>query len=144
VDFGARRDLLRRLDDGVQPPIDADGAVKLLVTSRALRLRRDRPELFTGYTAISATGSAGEHAFAFDRGGAVAVATRLPAGLQLAGGWGDTSMELPPGSWIDLFTETSYTGGAVPVGELLARYPVALLARAAGVGDQTTNQDGSR
>ncbi len=43
----------------VCPPtsmVDDEGAVKLLVTSRALRLRRDRPELFTGYTPITATG----------------------------------------------------------------------------------------
>ena len=32
--------------------IDDEGAAKLLVTSRALRLRRDRPDLFTGYAPV--------------------------------------------------------------------------------------------
>ena len=35
---------------------DPDGAAKLLVVSRALRLRRDRPGLFTGYAPLAATG----------------------------------------------------------------------------------------
>ena len=41
-------------------------------------MRRDRPELFTGYPPVPATGAAAEHAVAFDRGGVIAVATRLP------------------------------------------------------------------
>ena len=35
---------------------DDDGAAKLLVTAAALRLRRDRPELFTRYTPVAADG----------------------------------------------------------------------------------------
>ncbi|MET0967347.1 MAG: malto-oligosyltrehalose synthase, partial [Nakamurella sp.] len=129
VDYSARLELLHRLDEGWRPEIDEQGAVKLLVTSRALRLRRDRPELFTGYTPIVADGAAAEHAFAFNRGGAVVVATRLPAGLAAKGGWADTTMNLPDGSWTDLLTETSYTGGTVAVADVLGRYPVALLAK---------------
>ena len=109
--------------------IDDEGAVKLLVTSRALRLRRDRPELFTGYTPVIASGPAADHVFAFDRGGALTVATRLPAGLARPAGWADTAVELPAGSWIDALTDRPFTGGRVPVGELLDRYPVALLVR---------------
>src|SRR5690606_21527206 len=47
VDFAVRRELLARIDAGWRPPIDETGAAKLLVTSRALRLRRERRELFT-------------------------------------------------------------------------------------------------
>ncbi len=50
---------------------------KLLVTAQALRLRRDRPELFTGYTPVAADGPAADHLVAFDRGGVLALATRL-------------------------------------------------------------------
>ncbi|HKD98981.1 MAG TPA: malto-oligosyltrehalose synthase, partial [Micromonosporaceae bacterium] len=56
VDFEARSALLERLDTGWLPPVDPTGAVKLLVTSRALRLRRDRPELFNGYARVDASG----------------------------------------------------------------------------------------
>ena len=51
----------------------------------ALRLRRDRPELFTSYAPVPAEGAAAEHVLAFDRGGAVTVATRLPVGLEADG-----------------------------------------------------------
>ncbi|MFG1928378.1 malto-oligosyltrehalose synthase [Cryptosporangium sp. NPDC048952] len=132
VDFDARRKLLARLDDGWLPPVDAEGAAKLLVTSRALRLRRDRPELFESYTPIAVTGSAAEHAVAFDRGGVVTVVTRLPIGLEQRGGWGDTVLELPDGDWKDELTGAEYSAGADgPVGliDVLSRYPVALLIR---------------
>ena len=36
------------------------------------------------------TGEAADHVLAFDRGGAITVATRLPVGLAARGGWGDT------------------------------------------------------
>ena len=130
VDFTERTRLLERLDDGWVPDV-RDAAAKLLVVSRALRLRRDRPELFYEYTAIGASGSAADHAFAFDRGGALTVATRLPAGLQALGGWQDTDLFLPHGPWTDVLTGRPMAGGRTPVAELLDQFPVALLAREA-------------
>ncbi len=59
VDFAARRELLARIDDGWLPPIDDTGAAKLLVTARALRLRRQRPELFRSYRPVFADGPGG-------------------------------------------------------------------------------------
>jgi (1->4)-alpha-D-glucan 1-alpha-D-glucosylmutase len=129
VDYPKRVELLERIDGGWLPDVDEEGAVKLLVTSKALRLRRDRPDLFTGYHPLTGTGLAGDHLFAFDRGGAVTVATRLPAGLAAVGGWRDTALELPAGSWIDALTGRAVPGGVTVVGELLDRYPVALLTR---------------
>ncbi|MFN2495641.1 MAG: malto-oligosyltrehalose synthase [Pseudonocardiaceae bacterium] len=131
VDFTARADLLARIDAGWLPSIeDADmddtGAVKLLVVSRVLRARRDRPERFTGYTPLSAAGPAAAHVVAFARRGLVAIATRLPVGLAARGGWGDTALPLPEGSWTDALIGRSVSG-CVPLADLLARYPVALL-----------------
>jgi (1->4)-alpha-D-glucan 1-alpha-D-glucosylmutase len=128
VDFDERRRALAELETGALPGIDDDAAAKLLITSRALRLRRDRPELFTRYLPVSALGDAADHVVAFDRGGAVAIATRLPVGLEARGGWGDTSILLPGRPVTDVITGTRYEGGQLAVGELLARYPVALLA----------------
>ncbi len=66
VDFARRRELLARLDGGWLPADRAtSGAAKLLVVARALRLRRDRPELFSGYRPLAADGPAAEHAVAF-------------------------------------------------------------------------------
>ena len=129
VDYQRRTELLIKIDDGWQPEIDDEGAVKLLLTCRALRLRRDRPELFTGYAPVTATGAAAQHLFAFDRGGAITFATRLPAGLAASGGWADTSVALPAGRWADQLTGRAFDGGRTGVGKLLQNYPVALLIR---------------
>ena len=58
VDYDLRRRLLAELDGGTVPEVDDTGAAKLLVVSRVLRLRRDSPELFTGYEPVTATGPA--------------------------------------------------------------------------------------
>ena len=129
VDFALRRELLGRIDAGWQPSVDPSGAAKLLVTARTLRLRRSRPELFTGYRPVFAEGRVGEHALAFDRGGVVAVATRLPVGLSRHGGWQDTTLSLDGHSWTEAFTGTSYHGSRLNVADLLATYPVALLVK---------------
>src|SRR6185312_15006328 len=72
--------------------LDAD---KLLVTSAALRLRREHPDWFAGdYRPLDAEGPAAGHAVSFLRGpsagggAAVTVATRLPGGLRRLGGHG--------------------------------------------------------
>ncbi|BDZ64945.1 malto-oligosyltrehalose synthase [Agromyces mangrovi Wang et al. 2018] len=132
VDFGERRRLLAEIDAGALPPVDETGAAKLLATSRVLRLRRDRPELFTRYTPMAVTGPAAAHAIAFDRGGALAVATRLPVGLAARGDdpWAGTVLLRHSGPTVDVLTGRRFEGGAVPLGELLATYPVALLGPA--------------
>ena len=129
VDFQRRRELLGRLDGGWQPPVDDSGAAKLLVTSRALRLRRQRPELFTGYRPVYADGRVAENVLAFDRGGAVAVATRLPVGLSRHGGWHDTVLTLNGHRWTEVFTGASFAGRRLAVADLLHTYPVALLVK---------------
>ncbi|MFP5020484.1 malto-oligosyltrehalose synthase [Pseudonocardia phyllosphaerae] len=135
VDIEERSRLLARLDEGWQPPVDADGAAKLLVTAAVARLRRFRPELFSGYGRIDAQGEAAGHAVAFSRGGGamVAVATRLPEGLARRGGWGDTTLPLPGGfdDWHDMVANRPVNGPAPRLAELLDRYPVALLVRPA-------------
>ena len=103
-----------------------DAVEKLHLTCSALTLRRDRPELFTSYAPVTATGSAAGHVLAFDRGGAVTLATRLPVGLEAAGGWGDTTLDLPPGSWHDVLTGLPTDGR---LADLLRELPVALLVR---------------
>ena len=130
VDYALRRKLLAGLDRGEVPAVDETGAAKLLVVSRTLRARRDQPEWFAGYEPVEVTGSAAEHVVAFDRGGVVAVATRLPVGLA-RDGWGDTALQLPNGPWRDLLTNERFVSDVAGVAAdvLLARLPVALLVR---------------
>lgn len=124
VDFEACARLLGLTE---APPVDETGAAKLWVTSRALRLRRDRPELFAGYTPVPAEGPAADHLLAFDRGGAMTLATRLPRGLAAAGGWRDTVVHLD-GTFRGQLRPGTFSG-TVEVGEILSDYPVALLVR---------------
>ncbi|MBX0298523.1 malto-oligosyltrehalose synthase [Cryobacterium sp. 1639] len=130
VDYAVRRDYLARVTAGWLPPIDATGAAKLLVSTRALRLRRDRPELFSRHAPVEAFGPAAAHVVAYDRGGAVTVATRLPLTLAETG-WGDTTIMLAGHRWQNTLTGEIVDGGLVRLADLLSRYPVALLVPAA-------------
>jgi len=116
VDFDVRADLLA---DGSDP--------KLSLVRAGLTARRDRPELFTGYTPLGADGDAGDHLLGFDRGGAITLVTRLPLSLSARGGWGATSLTLPPGEWRDAVSGRVVSGGTQRVGDLLGDQPVALL-----------------
>ena len=150
VDFNRRKDLLTALGDGTlpQPTAPAEGAqlsdasgaqaeldaAKLLVTSRALRLRRAHPDWFAGeYQQLQASGAAAAHVVAFCRSSrAVTVATRLPGGLRRSGGWRDTALTVPSGHWQDLLTSAEFraagrTGGRLRLADVTAELPVALL-----------------
>ena len=128
VDYQRRRRLLAALEAAPDQAVGLD-AEKLLVTSRALWLRRDHPDWFAGsYTPLASEGPAAEHAFAFLRGGhAVTVVTRLPAGLRRRGGWADTALPLPELHWRDVLTGVRHAGLRPPLSELTRRLPVALL-----------------
>ncbi|HJV98373.1 MAG TPA: malto-oligosyltrehalose synthase [Arthrobacter sp.] len=130
VDFTLREEELARIDGGLLPEAGTE-ASKLLATSRALRLRRDRPGLFDSYSPVLASGAAAGHLLAFDRGGALTLATRLPAGLEAGGGWRDTAVELSR-PMRDELTGTSFRPGTVLAADVLGTYPVALLVPADG------------
>ncbi|MGW7061137.1 malto-oligosyltrehalose synthase [Streptomyces sp. NPDC054904] len=133
------RQELAALDAGADP--DGVSREKLALTAALLRLRRDRPALFTGYAPLEARGPAAEHCVAFTRtGGLVAVATRLSHRLAGAGGWRGTTLALPPGRWAVVpecgpgAPDTSYEG-VVDLAGLLARRPaLALIRTDAGTG----------
>lgn len=127
VDFADRRARLARLDSG-EPPRDLSDE-KLLVVSRALRLRREHPEWFGPGSTYSALSTSAPRAVAFARGGAaVTVVSRLTA---RAPDWGEETIGLPEGAWRDVLTGERYAGGATLLSTVLARLPVALLARPA-------------
>jgi len=140
VDFARRRQMLATLDAAPRAPgpagATADGldADKLLVTSAALRLRREHPDWFAGdYRPLDAEGPAAGHAVSFLRGpsagggAAVTVATRLPGGLRRRGGWADTVLPLPAGPWRDVLTGATHAGPRPLLSSLAKRFPVALL-----------------
>jgi (1->4)-alpha-D-glucan 1-alpha-D-glucosylmutase len=108
--------------------VPVSDVAKLQLVSVALRLRRHRPALFTSYDALTAHGPAAGHVIAFDRGGAVTLATRLPVGLHAKGGWDGTTVTLPAGTWADAITGRTFSGEA-PVAHVLDEHPAAILVK---------------
>jgi (1->4)-alpha-D-glucan 1-alpha-D-glucosylmutase len=136
VDYTLRRRLLAALERATLDEIMArsdEGLPKLWVIRQALRLRRLRPALFGpdgAYRPLTAIGGRSGHVVAFIRrdggDGTITVVPRLV--MRLEDNWMNTTLELPPGHW-----RNELTGGVVQgvtrIADLLARFPVALLAR---------------
>lgn len=136
VDFYRRAGILSALQTSAPTDLDAE---KLLVTSRALLLRRDHPEAFRGpvadYRSVSLNTG---HAVVFERGYkdsdtpvAITVATRVHSGLGERG-WGEDELVLPQLRFRDVLTGREYPGGATPLATILADLPVALLVHQVG------------
>ncbi len=134
VDYRDRIDRLAHLDSG-GPVRDLADAV-VLVTSRALRLRAEQPDLFgpgSGYAVVPGN----EHLLGFVRGdlrvggGVAALATRAPHGLARRGGWGQRRALIVPGQWRDVLSGTRHQVGqdGLRCAELFAELPVALLVK---------------
>ncbi|HEV7503028.1 MAG TPA: malto-oligosyltrehalose synthase, partial [Vicinamibacteria bacterium] len=137
VDFALRQRLLGEMEglsaESVMARTD-EGLPKLWLISRALGLRRARPQAFGPqgeYVALATSGAAADHVVAFSRGGeVVTVVPRLQ--LRLRGDWADTRVSLPDGVWRNELTGEDLPGGATAPGRLFARFPVALLSRSPG------------
>jgi (1->4)-alpha-D-glucan 1-alpha-D-glucosylmutase len=156
VDYDRRAHLLAKLDDRSGGPAGLarelvehkeDGRIKLYVLSRALRFRREHPQLFTGsYIPIDVFGPGAGHVFCFARTAgdawALIVVPRLIANLVRADDrpptgpqvWGETALllpsEAPAVSWANLFTGEAIeppADRAVPMARVLGSFPVALL-----------------
>ncbi len=133
VDYDRRRALLAELDSLSVPQILAradEGLPKLWLVRQTLRLHKEQPELFDGgsYEPLHATGEKAAHVIAFIRGGAaITIVPRWP--LALAGNWGETKLELPEGSWRNVLSSESFSGGSVKLTDLTRQFPAALLLR---------------
>ncbi|WP_328739031.1 malto-oligosyltrehalose synthase [Streptomyces erythrochromogenes] len=125
---------LARLDAGAAPHGPAEE--KLALTAVLLRLRRDRPELFRGYAPVAARGPAAGHLVAFTRApGLLVAATRLSHRLAGSGGWRDTRVDLPPGTWTPVLSPHPHANSpirhssSVEVSALLSDRPVGVWLR---------------
>jgi (1->4)-alpha-D-glucan 1-alpha-D-glucosylmutase len=106
---------------------------KMRVVTAALRLRRDKPDVFTDgtYTPLLATGPAAAHVAAFVRSSDVVTAVTRHSVRLAETGWGDTLLPLPAGTWTNRLADGSFTGSVSPT-DLFADLPVALLERVDG------------
>ena len=143
VDFDARSTALAELDGLAAGSLEPfDNRLKLLLTQRLLRLRRDRPELFSSgsYYPLAVTGPRARHVVAFARasGGkrAITAVTRLMSSQAPrldCEWWRDTVIEVPAMETARPFRSV-FTGLAVTphergfdAAELFAKLPVAVL-----------------
>jgi len=134
VDFAARERLLAELKNLSVEQVwqrREEGLPKLWLIQKTLQFRRRHPELFgaeSSYEPLYAQGDKAEYIVAFIRGGRViTIAPRLV--MHLANNWGNTSLNLPQGDWLNELTGENVGGGDGAAGELFRRFPVALLAK---------------
>jgi len=134
LDFAQRSAILTRLDAGAKPRRLSDE--KLWVAAQCLRARRDHTDAFIGarsgyHPLLSSSG----HAVAFartvdDEPLVLAIATRAARSLERLGGWGEATVHLPDGRWLDTLTGDFIEGGAALLSDILRQFPVALLVQA--------------
>jgi len=134
VDYDLRRKLLAEAEtlDAAQVLARMDeGLPKLWLIHRALRLREQRSESFCKYATyapLSAIGDNAEHAIAYLRD--EKILTVVPRWTTTLGGkWGDTTLEIPEGTWMNQLTGERIEAGTARIESLLRDFPVALLAR---------------
>jgi (1->4)-alpha-D-glucan 1-alpha-D-glucosylmutase len=119
VDYATRRDALTSLRDD-----------KIRIVTAALHSRADRPASYLegGYSPVLADGPGAEHLVAFLRGTDVLVAVRRWTVGLTDTGWGDTTLTLPDGEWVDRLTGRAFRG-QIDAAELFAVLPATLLER---------------
>jgi (1->4)-alpha-D-glucan 1-alpha-D-glucosylmutase len=131
VDFALRAKLLEDLR--AAGPEEAlahldDGGAKLWLVHHLLQHRRRDPTAFDDgrYEPIAARGDKVRHVLGFERDRVVVLVPRLLVGL--AEDWGDTTVRIPDGDWVDLLTGDRVAPGHQPVAQLTSRFPVVVLA----------------
>ena len=159
VDFDRRRKLLSKLrEKGDADPAalmdrlmsnPCDGAIKLFITHRALRFRRDHRQLFAAgtYIPLAADGSRSNHVVSFARQWngqtVIALVGRLFLRIRnshpapIGDVWNNTAILLPKriksASFQDVFTGRTFTAeeregeAAISLAKVFAHCPVALL-----------------
>jgi len=165
VDFEKRRAMLAGIREEEGSNIDRliqdllstreDGRIKLFLIYRALKARNASRDIFRegDYLPLKAGGKFGHHVIAFARKygqqWAVVIAPRFlsrlvqegtfPLGSQV---WQDTAVVMPdgaPAQWRNVITnEVLSLGNALPVGEVLLNFPVAMLMGEATEGGSQT------
>jgi len=131
VDYQLRVKLLKELQTlDVEQVVGRsdEGLPKLWVVHKALQARGEHPEWFgaqADYVSLTAEGAQRDRVIAFQRG--EQVLTVAPRWSHEAEAWGETAIEIPEGVWRNWLTGERVLGGRVRVGELLEKFPVALL-----------------
>jgi (1->4)-alpha-D-glucan 1-alpha-D-glucosylmutase len=132
VDYAQRRRWLAEVESLAPESIwerAEEGLPKLWVTRQALNLRRQHPHWFdaeSSYRPLIIPNA--QNVVAYSRGeGILVVVPRFT--LRYGQSWDGASLEIPNGEWHNAFTGEKHHGGRVSIADLLARFPVCLLAK---------------
>ena len=130
VDYQLRAALLAELPSLTPAEILArgeEGLPKLHLIHTCVKLRRDRPDLFTPqstYSRLPTPELKPDELIAFLRGGKLLTLAPLRTFSQ---DWADTNLTLPEGTWTNLLTNEAHPAGPTPIATLFQTFPVALL-----------------
>jgi (1->4)-alpha-D-glucan 1-alpha-D-glucosylmutase len=125
VDYTALHARLDRVEKQAPESLDDE---KLLLTTTALRLRRELRDVLGDGATYDPLPTDTEHALGYVRSGrVVCLVTRAPKRLESRGGWSEETVTLPDGDWHDELTGVTHRGGRVRCADLLTTMPVALL-----------------
>jgi (1->4)-alpha-D-glucan 1-alpha-D-glucosylmutase len=135
VNYAERRRLLREVKRlsvaEIMNRMD-DGLPKLWTIYQTLCTRHQRTASFGklgAYSPIYAEGQLRDCVVAYQRASdVVAIVPRLVM-KTLATGWGDTSLSVPAGDWLNVLSGEQLTGGKVELVKLLDAFPIALLIK---------------
>lgn len=136
VDYARRRQLLENLlrdEPRLLWEERQSGAIKLHFIVQGLLLRQRRASSFgaTGtYRPLTAHGRRADRVIGFQRGHDVAVYVAR-WWLKFGDDFRDTTLELPPGSWTNVFTGERDLSGQLPAADVLAGLPAAALEMSA-------------
>ena len=135
-DWDERRSLVERagmLDGPSAWTGDEIEAAKAVVITRALTLRRRRPDAFgagAGHVGLDVTGAHADAVLAYARTGPAGAEVVAVVAMRTVDDWADTAVGLPDGSWRNVLEDDAPVvagGPRVGVGRWLDRFPVALL-----------------
>ncbi len=140
VDFLRRRQQLEQLATLTPAEILEcmdEGLPKLFVMHKTLQLRKTHPEWFHeagSYRPVQVAGESKDGVLAYLRGkAAMTVVPRWR--MQDPSRWRGTVVESPGGTWRHLFTDQKFTDPKIPLDAVFAEFPVALLVREEGMGE---------
>lgn len=126
VDYDARDASLQRVSRGLISDVN-DARMHLVTTALRVRQTYDLDE--ATYLPLSARGPQDRHLLGFQRGDNVLVlVTRRQISLNRGGGWADTTVVLPEGTWQDALGNTIFSG-TVSVASMFDQRPYSILVR---------------
>lgn len=134
VDYKLRSKLVEKISQASQEELnclDETGLSKLFVIVRALKYRKEFPEIFTqnsDYIPLFAHGKYSENVLSYQRGDQVIVI--IPRISSNISKWKQTTIKIPQGNWKNLLSNNNkFYKDSIDLNEIFSEFPVAMLIK---------------